>query len=226
LRCLEEASYRELVENASDIIYAHDLEGLFTWVNRACERVTGYTREEALRMRIWDLVAPEYRAALEHNSGELLEVEIVSKDGRRVPLEVRTRVVYSGQRPVGVQGIARDVSERRQAEAALSSSEDKFRALVEQSLVGRYIIQDGRYVYVNPKFAEIFGYPAGEIEGRLTLADLTWPEDLPLWRRTSACASRERSRACTTPSAASARTARPSTSRCTARAPTGAAGRR
>jgi len=183
---MEESSYRELVENASDLIYAHDLEGRFTWVNRACELVTGYTRDEALRMRIWDLVAPEFRAELEKNiAGEmrLFEVQIIAKDGRRVLLELRTRLVHRGQRPVGVQGIARDLSERRQAaEAAqaLRSSEDKFRALVEQSLVGCYIIQDGRYVYVNPKFEEIFGYQPGEIEEQgITVEEITWPEDLP-----------------------------------------------
>ena len=101
---MEDANYRELVENASDIIYAHDLEGRFTWVNRACERVTGYTRDETLRLRIWDLVAPEYRSAMEKNlSGEMqtFEVEVLAKDGRRVPLELKSRLVYRGQMPVG-----------------------------------------------------------------------------------------------------------------------------
>src|SRR5512138_3675967 len=94
---VEEANYRELVENASDIIYAHDLEGRFIWVNRACERVTGYSREETLRMRIWDLLAPEYRSAMEKNvSAEMqaFDVEVVAKDGRRIPLELKSRVVY------------------------------------------------------------------------------------------------------------------------------------
>ena len=126
---MEEANYRELVENASDIIYAHDLSGRFTWVNRACERVTGYSRDETLRLRIWDLVAPEYRAELEKNlSGELqtFDVEVVGKDGRRIPVEMRSRVVYRGQMPVGVQGIARDVTERRRAEEAVRESEERY----------------------------------------------------------------------------------------------------
>ena len=140
---MEEANYRELVENASDLIYTLDLEGRFTWVNRACEGVTGYGREEALRMRIWDLVAPEsaprLREAIEKNGrqqAQLLSVDILAKDGRRIPLELTSRTICQGFRPVGVQGIARAVSERLRAERALRSSEDKFRALVEQSLVG------------------------------------------------------------------------------------------
>ncbi len=126
---MDEASYRELVENASDIIYAHDLDGRFIWVNRACERVTGYSREETLRLRIWDLLAPEYREAMEKNVSPEMQtfaVEAVAKDGRRIPLELKSRVVYRGQRPVAVQGIARDVTGRRKAEEALRESEERY----------------------------------------------------------------------------------------------------
>ena len=182
---MEEANYRELVENASDIIYTHDLEGRFTWVNKACERVTGYAREEMLKLRIWDLIAPGYvdpvRDAIEQRLSsemQLFDVEIIAKDGRHVPLELTSRLVYRGHRLVGVQGIARDAAERRIAAQALKASEDKFRGLVEQSIVGCYIIQDGKYAYANPKLAEIFGYSQPELYQK-TVEELTWPEDLP-----------------------------------------------
>jgi diguanylate cyclase (GGDEF)-like protein/PAS domain S-box-containing protein len=67
--------------------------------------------------------------------------------------------------------------------AALRYSEDTFRALVEQSLVGCYLIRDSRLIYVNPKFEEIFGYAPGEIvERALGVDDLTWPADRPIVR--------------------------------------------
>jgi diguanylate cyclase (GGDEF)-like protein/hemerythrin-like metal-binding protein/PAS domain S-box-containing protein len=66
--------------------------------------------------------------------------------------------------------LRREVQERKTAEA-------KFRGLVEQSLVGIYIIQDGRFVYVNPKLADIFGYAVEDLVGRLGPLDLTAQAD-------------------------------------------------
>lgn len=122
-----EGRYRELFENANDVVYTHDLFGNFTSLNKTGERITGYTREEACQMNIADVVVPEHfgrtrqmmaqkRAGAEATRYEL---EIVAKDGRRVPLEISTRLIYKDGQPVGVQGIARDIAERRQAEEQL-----------------------------------------------------------------------------------------------------------
>jgi PAS domain S-box-containing protein len=125
---VSEARYRELFENANDIIFTADLEGKFTSINRAGERLSGYERNEALSMKFMTVVAPEYvevaRAARElklsgQQEGTRYELEILTKDGRRVPLEVNTRLIYEMGKPVGVQGIARDITERKQAEQAL-----------------------------------------------------------------------------------------------------------
>lgn len=122
-----EARYRELFENANDIVFTADLGGTFTSVNRAGERRSGYGRHEVLSMT-FDLLAPECAETarlsrspihVERRKGKRCEVEIVTKDGRRVPLEVNTRVIYQGDTPVGLQGIARDITERKQAEQAL-----------------------------------------------------------------------------------------------------------
>jgi diguanylate cyclase (GGDEF)-like protein/PAS domain S-box-containing protein len=163
----EEANYRELVENASDIIYAHDLEGRFTWVNRACERITGYTREETLRLRIWDLVAPEFRAEMEKKLSEEMqtfEVEILAKDGRRIPIELKTRTVYRGQMPVGVQGIGRDITDRRRAAEAMRESEERYAlaALGSNDGLWDWDLRRNR-IFLSDRWKEQVGARDGEI---------------------------------------------------------------
>ena len=67
--------------------------------------------------------------------------------------------------------------QRQQAEIALKESEEKFRNIAENSLVGIYIIQDDIFIYVNPKFAEIFGYSVEECLDNMHFAQLVYPED-------------------------------------------------
>ncbi|MFN2598295.1 MAG: response regulator, partial [Pyrinomonadaceae bacterium] len=120
-----EERYRDLFENANDIVYAHDLAGNYTSVNKACEKITGYTRDEALAMNLTQSVAPEYlemvravhASKLSDNAPSAYELEVIAKDGRRIALEVNSRLTRQGGKPVGVQGIARDITERKRAEA-------------------------------------------------------------------------------------------------------------
>jgi len=120
-----EERYRNLFENANDIIYTHDLEGNYTSVNKACERIVGYTNDEATGMNLAQVVAPEYleeaRQLLARKTTEkapsAYELEIIARDGHRVMLEVNSRLTYEDGKPTGVQGMARDITERKRAEA-------------------------------------------------------------------------------------------------------------
>ena len=126
-----EESYRDLVENARDIIYTHDLTGRFTSLNRAGEQLTGYTRQEALTMNFADAVAPEYlelaREMLARKiAGEpatVYELDIVTKDSRRLALEINSRPICRDGKAVGMQGVARDITERRLLEEQLRQSQ-------------------------------------------------------------------------------------------------------
>ncbi len=129
-----EARYRDLFENANDMIYTRNLDGYFTSVNSMGERLTGYTREQLLGMSIKQLFAPEYlhlRAEeILHRQGEAAlgvaeELEFIRKDGTRVLVEVSSRLIYENGKPTGVQGIARDVSERKRAEEQRKLLEDQ-----------------------------------------------------------------------------------------------------
>ena len=107
-----EERYRNLFQNANDVIYTMDLEGRYTSVNKVGEHVTGYSQAELCQMNFAQLVAPEHlplsRGMMERklNGGEtttFYEIEIVNRAGARVLLEVSTQLIYQHGRAVGVQ---------------------------------------------------------------------------------------------------------------------------
>jgi two-component system, sensor histidine kinase and response regulator len=129
LRSSEER-YRELFENANDVIFLHDLKGKIIAVNRAAEYLTGYSRTELLGQNFDQLVAEEkrhqthdsIRAHLGGSPTQHYELPILSKFGKRRFLEVSTRIIYRRGHPFAIQGIGRDITERKQAQQRLEES--------------------------------------------------------------------------------------------------------
>src|ERR1041384_6745826 len=154
-----EERYRELFENANDLMYTLDLvrlpsrssvyandlmytldlEGNLTSLNKAGERMTGYSFEELANKSITILIEPKQidvmRQMLDRKlGGETLttyEVDLKAKDGSTLTLEVSSRLIYQDGQPIGVQGVARDVTERKRVEQALRVSEARYRTLAE-----------------------------------------------------------------------------------------------
>lgn len=136
LRASEER-YRDLFENAHDMVYTVDLAGNLTSLNKAAERITGYSRADALLMNFMQFVAPNYRDVARRmlevqDSTATHELEIVTKEGQNVALEISTHVISRDGRAVGVQGIARDITERKKTEDALQQAKQKLEAWVHE----------------------------------------------------------------------------------------------
>ena len=124
--CQSEERYRELFENSKDALYLHDMSGRYTSVNRAAERLSGYPREELVGKHFSDLVPAEYAnhvreqlcKKLETSGETTYEVEMITKSGQRIPVEVSSRLIVEDSLPVSVQGCVRDISERKRAQEA------------------------------------------------------------------------------------------------------------
>ena len=112
-----EKLYHEMIENASDILFTIDLKGNFISVNKSAVRAVGYSTYEALKMNISQIVAPEYLALVQNMIAKKIkvggqtryEVVVITKKGKRLPLEVSTKIFYANKKPVVIQGIARDI---------------------------------------------------------------------------------------------------------------------
>lgn len=119
-----ENRYRDLFENATDAIFTTDLDLNFTSLNSVAEALTGYTREEANQVNIAAVVTTDALETIQHElanqmagkPASMFDTAILTRDGRSVPIEVNARLVYRDGKPVGSQGIARDISERKRLE--------------------------------------------------------------------------------------------------------------
>jgi two-component system, cell cycle sensor histidine kinase and response regulator CckA len=175
-----EQRHRSLVENANDIVFTLDLAGCFTSLNRAGETLTGYPREQIAGRPLAGLVLPEQAesvaeqvaAARSARTSPPSEMTVVTRDGRYVVLEVNARLIEEEGKPLGVQGIARDITQRKQAEAARA----RLIAILEATPDLVAISQvEGPASYINPAGRKLLGLGRDEVA---VLSDLR-----PDWAR-------------------------------------------
>ncbi len=171
-----EARFRALFEHASDLIIAVALDGKVTSVNRATEETLGWPREELIGRNIRELITPESFALGEERmrlalAGEKLpkifELEAVRRDGSALPLEGWARLLRDARgRPIGHEGVYRDVSERRLSDEALRESEERYRSLFDNASDSILTFTlDGTVTSVNRAYAKLTGWTTDELMG-------------------------------------------------------------
>ncbi|MEI6152855.1 MAG: PAS domain S-box protein [Deltaproteobacteria bacterium] len=169
-----EEKYRALVNDASDAIMLADESGYILDTNRKMEDLLGYTREELLNKNIIQIHPEEelkrtvavFKDIIREGSSALSNGYVLRKDGLAVPVDITGSVVrYAGKSIV--QGIFRDVTERKDAEEKLRTSETKYRQLIDTLQEGVWVIDDEACTtFVNPRMAEMLGYTVDEMPGR------------------------------------------------------------
>jgi len=190
-----EARYRLLAENATDVIWTMDTNLRFTYMSPSVTRLRGYTVEEAMAQTLEETLTPaslelamkvvaEEWAIEKMEDKDLarwrtLEVENTCKDGSTVWFEVKIAFLHDeDKRPVGILGVSRDISKRKQAEEALRESEERLRSLFEAS-ADAIILSDltTNIIMVNRQALRLLGCDnAEEVIGRNSLQFIA-PED-------------------------------------------------
>ena len=166
-----EAKYRSIFENALDGIYQTTPDGAFITANPAMARILGHESAEALmaqrtthgELGYADPMGRAEFVRLLERDGVVhgLEDEVLRKDGARRWVSDSARTVRNAEGVVQYyEGTLKDITDRKQTEAALHASTQQFQAMFDQAAVGMVIARgdDGRFVRVNRRFCEIVGY--------------------------------------------------------------------
>jgi diguanylate cyclase (GGDEF)-like protein/PAS domain S-box-containing protein len=172
-----EARLRQLVEHATDIIYRTDAQGRFTLINPIAARLMQRPAEELIGVHYLELVRPDYRAAAERFYGSQLsgkvtetyyEFPVLTGDGREVWLGQNVQLLLEGERMIGFQAVARDITRQRFYDAVTGIPN---RALFEERLARALdsARSDGQMraaMIVSPdrfnRFIDTLGHAAGE----------------------------------------------------------------
>ncbi len=169
-----EKRFRRLIENVSDVITVLDSSGIIRYESPAIERVLGYTPEELLGRSALELLHPDDAQAVSDLYERVTSAPGVSassalrfrhKDGSWRTIESTRRGMIDDRGQVMIVVNARDITERKQAEAEIG----RLRRAVESS--GEVIFvtdREGVITYVNPEFTRLYGYTAAEVVGRAT----------------------------------------------------------
>ncbi|CAA9568872.1 diguanylate cyclase/phosphodiesterase (GGDEF & EAL domains) with PAS/PAC sensor(s) [uncultured Synechococcales cyanobacterium] len=189
--------FRALVERAASAIFI--LQGKkFCYANAATVAMSGYSHAELLTMNCWDIIHPDFQATVKAHYEEVkcqqeypcdrpvLEVKFATKSGEERWAEV-TSTVFDLANVPAILGIAFDITARKQAEAALCLSEEKFSKAFRASpdAITINTVVDGRYIEVNDGFLRATGYARQEVIGRTTIELGNWvnPADRDLMHR-------------------------------------------
>jgi len=169
-----EGKFRRLAENSPDIIYRHRLQSNpgFEYINPAVTKISGYTPEEYYNDPElgFKIIHPDDKAELtKFTTGEYSNLPHVSrwihKDGTTIWIEDKHSPVYDAEGKLSaIEGVARDITDRKNAEKALRESEKQYRTLVRQTPAVLWTSdENGQTVYISANVEQVYGYTPEEI---------------------------------------------------------------
>jgi len=184
-----EERYRNVYNTAPLAFVIWDRDCCITDWNTHAEKTFGWSADEVMGRNFFEFLIPEgARPRVEKIVDDLLHGilpshsinENLTKDGRLILCEWNNSIRYDAENQVaGGISLGLDITEKKRAEEKLRESEEKYSSLVENSLTGIYIDQDGKIVFANKKFADIYEYQEDELIG-IQSWRLVHPQDRPI----------------------------------------------
>jgi PAS domain S-box-containing protein len=178
---------RELTESLSEMIFETDMAGTITFINHAGLKEFGYTKEQVEGgMTLYDLVSPDKHEEIRESiaqavidePSEWIEVPGVRRDGSTFPVSVRASLIIREGVPVGIRGIALNVTEQKRAEQQREESERHFREITDALPVVVYEADaTGCITFVNATAFDMFGYTKDELEAGMSIFRLVTDAD-------------------------------------------------
>jgi PAS domain S-box-containing protein len=161
---LSEQRYRSLMETMPDVVFTLSLDGIFTTLNSAFERITGWPKDDWLGKPFTQVVHPDdsmpalkvFQNVLQGHPSSLHEMRIRVKSGEYMSGEFSLTPQIENGKMIGALGIARDISKHKRNEEALHISEDRYEKLLEMSSDGIGIFVDGKLTFINNPGLKIF----------------------------------------------------------------------
>jgi PAS domain S-box-containing protein len=170
-----EERYRKFVEDASDIIYQTDPAGSFTFVNAVALRITGYAEEDLVGKQYIELICPEYRdrtrdfyanQAKNRILTTYLEVPFKTAKAETIWIGQNVQLLSDGNKIVGFQAIARDITDRQKALEDLRRANDFQKQLLNTAATAIFTVnEDRRVLTTNDEFTHITGFSNQEVIG-------------------------------------------------------------
>ncbi len=157
--------YKELLEETPNFIYFHDLEGRFLEVNETFKTLLGFEKSNVIGQGVSDFIHPKYRQEFaERYLPEILSkgtakglMLVRDREGKTHLLEYHNRLVVKDGSPIGVHGMAKDVSARKRLEKEIAEREALYRALFEHAADAIFLMEGELFVACNPRTLEMFG---------------------------------------------------------------------
>jgi len=170
---MESDPYKELLEEIPDFIYFHDLEGRFVDVNSAVNTLFGFEEETLIGHRVSEFIHSSFRDRFSDylteivSKGESVGTMIVfDSSGENHILEYHNKLINRGGKPIGVRGVARDITEQKKMGRALKERETLYRTLFEHAEDAIFLMEGKLFIDCNPKALEMFRCRKEDIVGK------------------------------------------------------------